>query len=117
MPTGCRSVYLSEVSVNASAPWGRSSTPAGDLECGAKDLGTHELCHFGESLRLSSKRWEREEEMEEQQDLAGKRRTMEVVQAVEAALVRIRRVNLVLVPFGVCSKVAALNLLWGWRPR
>lgn len=26
------------------------SIPAGDFECGAKDLGTHELCHGDESV-------------------------------------------------------------------
>ena len=52
IPTGCRSVYLFEVSVNASAPWDWSSKPAGDLKCRAKDLGTHKLCHLGDSLGL-----------------------------------------------------------------
>ena len=86
MPTGCRSVYLSEVSVHASAPRGCSSKPAGDLECGAKDLGTHELCHLGERARLvkqeMAKRRREEEEMKQQHDEEGRGRMM------EAALVR-----------------------------
>lgn len=46
IPTGCKSVYLLSRQLGRVVER-RRCLPAGDLEGGAKDLGTHELRHLG----------------------------------------------------------------------
>lgn len=45
MPTGCKSVYLLSRQLGIAVGEMRC-LPAGDLEGGAKDLGTHKLRHL-----------------------------------------------------------------------
>lgn len=45
IPTGCRSVYLGTL-VKSQQKVNQRRVPAGDLEGGAKDLGTYELRHL-----------------------------------------------------------------------
>jgi hypothetical protein len=47
MPTGCRSVYLCDVSPTSVPMWGMVAAPACDLERRAENLGAHEFSHGG----------------------------------------------------------------------